>query len=80
MLIVWEQVLDGDVEKYTPCSPGDPDAIEMTWEMVESDLLLEPYVEKKDFIKAIKSSRPTVSDVDLKRNEEWTHEFGSEGA
>ncbi|KAK1826622.1 P-loop containing nucleoside triphosphate hydrolase protein [Podospora conica] len=76
----FKKVMDGDVEKYTPCSPGDPDAIEMTWEKVESELLLEPYVEKKDFIKAIKSSRPTVSEVDLKRNEEWTHEFGSEGA
>lgn len=72
-------MLDGQ-EKVTPCSPGDPDAIEMTWEAVESETLLEPLVEKKDFIKAIKSSRPTVSDVDLKRNEEWTREFGSEGA
>jgi len=52
----------------------------MTWEAVASEDLLEPLVEKKDFIKAIKSSRPTVSDIDLKKNEEWTHEFGSEGA
>ncbi|KAK3385486.1 vacuolar protein sorting-associated protein VPS4 [Podospora didyma] len=58
----------------------DPDAIEMSWEDVPSEALLEPFVDKKDFIKAIKSSRPTVSDVDLKRNEEWTREFGSEGA
>ncbi|KAM7213279.1 vacuolar protein sorting-associated protein 4 [Rhypophila decipiens] len=72
-------MLDGK-ERLTPCSPGDPDAIEMTWEAVESEALLEPLVEKKDFIKAIKSSRPTVSEVDLKRNEEWTKEFGSEGA
>ncbi|KAM7193999.1 vacuolar protein sorting-associated protein 4 [Rhypophila sp. PSN 637] len=72
-------MLDGK-ERLTPCSPGDPDAIEMTWEAVESEALLEPLVEKKDFIKAIKSSRPTVSEVDLKRNEEWTREFGSEGA
>ncbi|KAJ9132564.1 Vacuolar protein sorting-associated protein VPS4 [Coniochaeta hoffmannii] len=67
-------------EKFTPCSPGDPDAIEMTWEHVESEKLLEPRVEKKDFIKAIKASRPTVSEVDLRKNEEWTREFGSEGA
>lgn len=52
----------------------------MTWEQVDSEKLLEPRVETKDFMKAIKASRPTVSDVDLKRNEEWTHEFGSEGA
>lgn len=52
----------------------------MTWETVESERLLEPQVEKKDFIKAIKASRPTVSEVDLRRNEDWTREFGSEGA
>ena len=72
-------MVDGQ-QKFTPCSPGDPEAIEMTWEDVQSEELLEPLVEKKDFVKAIKASRPTVSDTDLKRNEEWTHEFGSEGA
>ena len=72
-------MVDGE-QKYTPCSPGDPEAEEMTWEAVKSEELLEPHVDLKDFLKAIKSSRPTVADVDLKRNEEWTHEFGSEGA
>ncbi|KAJ4287111.1 Vacuolar protein sorting-associated protein 4 [Collariella sp. IMI 366227] len=71
--------VDGQ-EKLTPCSPGDPEAIEMTWEKVASEQLLEPLVEKKDFIRAIKASRPTVSSSDLTRNEEWTKEFGSEGA
>ena len=28
----------------TPCSPGDPDAIELTWMDVPSDKLLEPIV------------------------------------
>lgn len=28
----------------TPCSPGDPTAIEMTWMDVPSDKLLEPIV------------------------------------
>lgn len=28
----------------TPCSPGDPAAIEMTWMEVPSDKLLEPIV------------------------------------
>lgn len=74
------QVTQDGEPKLTPCSPGDPDAEEMSWEAVPTQELLEPQVEKKDFIKAIKASRPTVSDVDLKRNEEWTREFGSEGA
>jgi hypothetical protein len=31
-------------EYLTPCSPGDPDAVEMSWLDVESDQLLEPKV------------------------------------
>lgn len=54
--------------------------MEMSWMEVESDQLLEPPLVIKDFIKAVRNSRPTVSQEDLKRNEEWTKEFGSEGA
>jgi vacuolar protein-sorting-associated protein 4 len=71
--------VDGE-EKLTPCSPGDPGALEMTWTDVDSEQLLEPPLLRKDFEKAIKGSRPTVSQEDIKRSEEWTAEFGSEGA
>lgn len=71
--------VDGE-SKVTPCSPGEPDALEMTWEQVDTEQLLEPIVDFKDFVKSVKSSRPTVSQEDLKRNSEWTHEFGSEGS
>jgi vacuolar protein-sorting-associated protein 4 len=71
--------VDGQ-EKLTPCSPGDKGAIEMTWIDVDADRLLEPPLMLKDFVKAIKSARPTVSQNDLQRNTEWTVEFGSEGA
>ncbi len=33
----------------------------------------------KDFVKAVKGARPTVSQEDIKRNADWTAEFGSEG-
>lgn len=52
----------------------------MTWVDVESEKLLEPPLSVKDFVKAIKASRPTVSGEDLRHNAEWTKEFGSEGA
>ena len=71
--------VDGE-EKLTPCSPGDAGAIEMNWTQVETEQLLEPPLQVKDFMKAIKSARPTVSGQDLAKNEEWTREFGSEGA
>ena len=54
--------------------------MEMSWTEVDSDKLLEPPLLLKDFIKAVKGSRPTVSGEDIKRSEEWTAEFGSEGA
>jgi vacuolar protein-sorting-associated protein 4 len=71
--------VDGEA-KLTPCSPGDKGAIEMTWVDVDSDKLLEPPLNVKDFVKAIKGARPTVSGADLEKNAEWTAEFGSEGA
>ncbi|EPS30009.1 Vacuolar protein sorting-associated protein 4 [Penicillium oxalicum] len=76
----YKKVTVDGAEKLTPCSPGDAGAMEMTWLSVEAEQLLEPPLVVKDFIKAIKNSRPTVSHEDLTRNSEWTKEFGSEGA
>lgn len=67
-------------EKLTPCSPGDKGAMEMSWTDVEPEKLQEPPLQVKDFIKAIKGARPTVSTVDLQKSAEWTKEFGSEGS
>lgn len=73
--------VDGEQkERLTPCSPGQEGAIEMSWTDIETDQLLEPPLLVKDFIKAIKGARPTVSKEDLDRNADWTKEFGSEGS
>ncbi|KAI8358300.1 P-loop containing nucleoside triphosphate hydrolase protein [Mortierella sp. GBAus27b] len=63
----------------TPCSPGDPTALEMSWENVEGDQLLEPTLGMQDFLKAVKSVRPTVSNDDVVEHSKFTLEFGSEG-
>ncbi|CAL9729798.1 vacuolar protein sorting-associated protein 4 [Monosporozyma unispora] len=70
---------DGEVKKYTPCSPGDPDAIEKSWVDIEADELQEPDLTIKDFLKAIKTTRPTVNEEDLHKQEEFTNDFGQEG-
>jgi vacuolar protein-sorting-associated protein 4 len=72
-------VVDGQ-QQWTPCSPGDPEAKEMSWTDLDGSQLAEPPLRVKDFIRAIKASRPTVSKEDLNRSSEWTKEFGSEGA
>lgn len=52
----------------------------MTWAEVDGDQLLEPPLILKDFVKAVKGARPTVSQDDIRKNAAWTAEFGSEGA
>lgn len=52
----------------------------MNWVDVDSDKLLEPPLNLKDFVKAIKGARPTVSQADITKSADWTAEFGSEGA
>lgn len=63
----------------TPCSPGEPGAIEMDWEKVSADKLLEPKVTASDVLKALSNSKPSVRKEDLIKFEEFTRDFGSEG-
>lgn len=62
-----------------PCSPGDKDAVELNWERVPTEQLVEPVVGYRDFIVAIKSTPKTVSAEDLTRITEYTREFGIDG-
>ncbi|CAI8509074.1 unnamed protein product [Hanseniaspora opuntiae] len=72
-------VCDGST-KFTPCSPGDKDAVEMSWLDIENgEDLLEPDLTLKDFIKSVKRSRPTVNQHDLDKQIEFTNDFGQEG-
>ena len=62
--------------KWTPCSPGDPEAVEKAWTEIGTDDLLEPPLRLNDFLKAIDSVRPTVSDEDIKKHTDWTNDSG----
>ncbi|CAH7669478.1 vacuolar protein sorting-associated protein 4 [Phakopsora pachyrhizi] len=68
------------LKKLTPCSPGDPDAIEKTWNEVEADELMEPPLTLPDFIRALRNTLPTVREEDIKRHLEFTNESGADGA
>ncbi|KAH9994486.1 AAA-domain-containing protein [Russula vinacea] len=71
---------DSAIIKWTPCSPGDPDAVEKSWTQVESDELQEPPLRFTDFIKSLESVRPTVTQEDIRKHEEWTKDSGADGA
>ncbi|KJE95553.1 vacuolar protein sorting factor 4B [Capsaspora owczarzaki ATCC 30864] len=71
-----------DVEVHdllSPCSPGDPGAIEMSWIDVPSEKLFEPIVQKNDMLRSLASVKPTVGEKDLEKQIEFTNEFGQEG-
>ncbi|EDO18370.1 hypothetical protein Kpol_1013p42 [Vanderwaltozyma polyspora DSM 70294] len=70
---------DETKRRLTPCSPGDKGAVEMSWTDIEADELQEPDLTIKDFLKAIKSTRPTVNEEDLQKQEDFTNDFGQEG-
>ncbi|KAM9816541.1 vacuolar protein sorting-associated protein 4A isoform 1-T1 [Syngnathus typhle] len=71
------QVMVDDL--LTPCSPGDPDALEMTWVDVPSDKLLEPIVCMTDMLRSLSTTRPTVNTEDLLKVKKFTEDFGMEG-
>lgn len=63
----------------TPCSPGDPNAIEMSWMAVDGDKLYEPPVTMRDMLKSLATTRPTVNEDDMKKLEKFKEDFGQEG-
>lgn len=66
-------------KKWTPCSPGDEGSKEMSWLDVQGDEMQEPPLTVKDFLKAIKSVKPTVSPEEITKQQEFTEQFGMEG-
>lgn len=63
----------------TPCSPGCPGAIEMTWVDVEGDKLFEPPVTMSDMMRSLATSKPTVNDEDMTKLDKFAEDFGQDG-
>lgn len=71
---------DKFLKKLTPCSPGDPGAVERSWTDVEKEELQEPSLTVNDFLRAISIVRPTVGPEDIKKHVEWTQAAGADGS
>lgn len=63
----------------TPCSPGDPNAIEMSWMEIDGDKLYVPPVTMKDMLKSLSTTRPTVNEEDMTKLDKFKEDFGQEG-
>ncbi|PKS08446.1 hypothetical protein jhhlp_005076, partial [Lomentospora prolificans] len=47
----FKKVMIDGAQKYTPCSPGDPEALEMSYLDIKDEELATPLVELRDVIK-----------------------------
>jgi vacuolar protein-sorting-associated protein 4 len=66
--------------RLVPCSPGDPDAFPMSMcDIKEPKLVMPLPVTKMDFLKAIRTARPSVCQADIDQHVKFTSEFGQEG-
>ena len=67
-------------QHLVPCSPSDQGAMEMKINDIPNpEKLVAPVVTFEDFILSLQKMKPTVSKEDLKRQDEFTKEFGTEG-
>ncbi|TFL06588.1 AAA-domain-containing protein [Pterulicium gracile] len=71
--------VDGS-SKWTPCSPGDSEAEEKSWQDIESNDLQEPPLRLADFIKSLGTVSKTVSESDIRKHNEWTEDSGNVGS
>jgi vacuolar protein-sorting-associated protein 4 len=67
--------------QWTPCSPGDSDPSKKECGLMHIDPneLAPPVVTMADFEASLASMRPSVGPDDLKKQEEFTKQFGMEG-
>ena len=69
-----------DSNHIVPCSPSDPGAFKMKINDIPNpEQLVAPVVTFEDFVLSLQRIKPTVSPEDLKKQEQFTEEFGSEG-
>mmetsp|Transcript_42704 Transcript_42704/g.91594 ORF Transcript_42704/g.91594 Transcript_42704/m.91594 type:complete len:437 (-) Transcript_42704:134-1444(-) len=65
--------------KWQSCSPGDPQAVEMSWKNIPKGEFLPHLMSIRDFEVALDAVRPSVGPGDLKQHEEYTAQYGMEG-
>ncbi|KAI6104759.1 hypothetical protein EDD16DRAFT_1458304, partial [Pisolithus croceorrhizus] len=60
--------------KWTPCSPGNWDAIGKSWNKIKLDEQQELPLMLQDFLKSLESMQLTVTEADIRRHDEWMKE------
>lgn len=78
--VVIKDERDQDVERvqYMPCSPEEPDAIEMVWTQIPETQFKEPKLTMVDFTKSLSSQRPSITPEEIDRYKSFLEDWGME--
>ncbi|PAV81510.1 hypothetical protein WR25_05936 [Diploscapter pachys] len=68
-----------DHNMWTPCSPEDPQAKEMSWLDLENGSLTVPPLTLRDVEESLSTTKPTVNAAELEKLEKFKNEFGQKG-
>ncbi|CAM1500412.1 Fc.00g095740.m01.CDS01 [Cosmosporella sp. VM-42] len=76
----WVKFRDRDGEWFSPCSPGTPGSAPMKWSQVPGKQLKEPPLVMEDLYHAVSLVKPSVGPEEVRKCNEWTEQYGLEGA
>ncbi|CAK7199993.1 hypothetical protein SEUCBS139899_002681 [Sporothrix eucalyptigena] len=65
---------------WVPCMSGETGAQPMTWKDIPNGKARAPPLTLEDFFTAVSKVKPSVGENEIQRCEEWTAQFGLEGA
>ncbi|KPM35813.1 Vacuolar protein sorting-associated protein 4 [Neonectria ditissima] len=76
----FRKIRDRDGEWYTPCNANDQGAMPMKWNRVPARQLKEPPLTIGDLYDAVHKTKPSVGEEEVRKCNEWTQQYGMEGA
>lgn len=76
----FKRILNGEGRAcWTPCSPGDEDAIEKSLMEFDDEDVVLPKISLTHLRQSVLNTRPTVSPEDIKEHVTWTNQYGQDG-
>lgn len=74
------QVEDNGKHMFTPCGKGDAGAVAVTWRDVTMSMLKESDIVRENIFSVLEKVKASMMQGEISKYEEWTEQFGLEGA
>ncbi|KAJ8375834.1 hypothetical protein SKAU_G00064140 [Synaphobranchus kaupii] len=75
---VWNNAGQVVEDLWTPCSPEDSNAVEMSWMDIQDKKLQDPVISMSHMLKSLSNTKPSVNGQDLEKLKKFMEDFGQE--